>query len=577
MIKLKTGISTSLDFIRCMKEQGHAVSPVFPAESLRDQLNAVNENVTVTFNSPNETILAATNGGEPPTPPTEQVTITVNASIENPVSPDDEQNILMSFNGVSNYGVVQTFTADKGETKSLLISCQGYSSIETDLEFDEDHSESYIISSRSQVTVTMDAEGYLDPGDTPYANIAVAGTPLGTVELPYEFTATYGDDISYKPDLDGYIPYNNSTTAPNTSGNIIYCFFQPAPTEPVSVTFSLDESMPVGDNYTLTDNFDGSEYTTFPITISHDYDPNPIDFTFSSSSADYQIPNNISIYFWNDQSTSLYIPPSTELHIGVDETLLNTGVYRYMGDEGLGNQIINSDIHFTSWDVGTGELIEENIDLGQILGTYENDYTAYVYRSSYTNFGYEDSSNTNHTYTYNFNPMAVYTNSSSQNVSVTFDYAPFIFPEYNSTISGADLEPVYDPGEAYYITMASDTHFSWLTPDANVARTESGAQIGLMLQCSPNIADPTDIGMNTFYYVTTRTSEEEPVEHALDWSNCLVSGENYGYVWIPLDVDNYETIEIHYQFNGDVGEQVVTIDLTNGYTYDSQPPEPPVN
>ena len=38
MIKLKTGVSTSLDFVKAMKERGQSVSPAFPAETLREQI-----------------------------------------------------------------------------------------------------------------------------------------------------------------------------------------------------------------------------------------------------------------------------------------------------------------------------------------------------------------------------------------------------------------------------------------------------------------------------------------------------------------------------------------------------------
>ena len=66
MIKLQTGISTDMDFIKAMKERGQDVSAEFPAETLRDQLNELSEEVDVTFESPNETILEVVNEGEEP-------------------------------------------------------------------------------------------------------------------------------------------------------------------------------------------------------------------------------------------------------------------------------------------------------------------------------------------------------------------------------------------------------------------------------------------------------------------------------------------------------------------------------
>ena len=60
-MKLKTGISTDRDFIKAMKEKGQDVSAQFPADTLRDQLDTLNENIKVTFESTNETVLAAVN------------------------------------------------------------------------------------------------------------------------------------------------------------------------------------------------------------------------------------------------------------------------------------------------------------------------------------------------------------------------------------------------------------------------------------------------------------------------------------------------------------------------------------
>ena len=65
MIKLKTGISTNLDFIRAMKERGQDVDAKFPAATLRDQLDALSDDVKVTFKSDNETILQVVNDYQP--------------------------------------------------------------------------------------------------------------------------------------------------------------------------------------------------------------------------------------------------------------------------------------------------------------------------------------------------------------------------------------------------------------------------------------------------------------------------------------------------------------------------------
>jgi len=61
MKKLQTGISTNMDFIKAMKERGQKVDAQFPAETLRKQFDDLGDEVKVTFESTNETILAAVN------------------------------------------------------------------------------------------------------------------------------------------------------------------------------------------------------------------------------------------------------------------------------------------------------------------------------------------------------------------------------------------------------------------------------------------------------------------------------------------------------------------------------------
>ena len=78
MIKLQTGISTDMDFIKAMKERGQDVKAEFPAETLRKQLDEVNESVKVTFESTNETVLATVNKSEEQEEPEAPVLATVN-------------------------------------------------------------------------------------------------------------------------------------------------------------------------------------------------------------------------------------------------------------------------------------------------------------------------------------------------------------------------------------------------------------------------------------------------------------------------------------------------------------------
>ncbi len=63
--KIKTGETTDLGFIRALKEKGVNARAMFPAETLRDQLDGLSEETKVSFESTNETILATVNEEAP--------------------------------------------------------------------------------------------------------------------------------------------------------------------------------------------------------------------------------------------------------------------------------------------------------------------------------------------------------------------------------------------------------------------------------------------------------------------------------------------------------------------------------
>ncbi len=72
--KLITGVTTSLGFIRTLKDKGATVRPEYPAESLRASLDSLDER-NITFLSPNEVVVSAVNSKEPG--PSDTVTITM--------------------------------------------------------------------------------------------------------------------------------------------------------------------------------------------------------------------------------------------------------------------------------------------------------------------------------------------------------------------------------------------------------------------------------------------------------------------------------------------------------------------
>ncbi|MBO7615099.1 MAG: hypothetical protein J6T15_05325 [Bacilli bacterium] len=138
MGKLKTGISTDMDFIKLMKEKGQDVNAEFPAETLRTQLDLVSETVKVTFNSTNETILEAVNEEEPPI-----VTCTVTFNVAG-LETGDVPTVTVGEEVITT--LPATLVEDIGTELPFSVSCEGYVSQEGTITFDED----------KEVTVTLE-------------------------------------------------------------------------------------------------------------------------------------------------------------------------------------------------------------------------------------------------------------------------------------------------------------------------------------------------------------------------------------------------------------------------------------
>lgn len=142
MIKLQTGISTDMDFIKAMKERGQDVKAEFPAETLRKQLDEVNEDVKVTFESTNETVLAAVNEGEEPTP-TDEVVVTID------VDGLDEGDVATGTIGdeaITEFPV--EITREKDTVETLTVEADGYITNESEVTFDGD----------KEITITLEKE-----------------------------------------------------------------------------------------------------------------------------------------------------------------------------------------------------------------------------------------------------------------------------------------------------------------------------------------------------------------------------------------------------------------------------------
>lgn len=143
MIKLQTGISTDMDFIKAMKERGQDVKAEFPAETLRDQLDELSEETKVTFDSTNETILEVVNEGEPGPEPKEEVTVTFDV---NGLEEGDEPHVTVGEEVITE--LPAELKEEKGTELPYSVTCEGYLDAEGTIKFNKD----------KEVTVTMEKE-----------------------------------------------------------------------------------------------------------------------------------------------------------------------------------------------------------------------------------------------------------------------------------------------------------------------------------------------------------------------------------------------------------------------------------
>lgn len=194
MIKLQTGISTDRDFIKAMKERGQNVSASFPAETLRDQLNELNEDILVSFDSTNETVLRAVNEV---VEPVEEVTITINVEglAEGDIATGSiGDELLIEFPA--------EVTRIKGTTETLTVEAEGYITVEQSVDFDIDKTITATLEKEEPQTEKIDfkSAARLDvSGATPQDNPGIA-------ENGDKYTvAIEGNTITVTD--DGLIPY----------------------------------------------------------------------------------------------------------------------------------------------------------------------------------------------------------------------------------------------------------------------------------------------------------------------------------------------------------------------------------
>lgn len=192
MKKLQRGISTNIDFIRAMKERGQDVNADFPAETLRDQFDDLSEEVKVTFESTDDTVLQAVNEGEPG--PVESITVRVEVS---GLDPGDVASGTIGDEVISEFPA--DIVRDEGTVETLEITCEGYETHTEDVTFDENKT----------ITVTLEKEATPDYIVTFGLNGGLSDQGASYIEVIFPENSTGGNLMDYFIDL-----INNGTVIP---------------------------------------------------------------------------------------------------------------------------------------------------------------------------------------------------------------------------------------------------------------------------------------------------------------------------------------------------------------------------
>lgn len=197
MIKLQTGVSTDMDFIKSMKEKGQNVSAEFPAETLRKQFDEISEN-DITFNMTNESFLEeVANGDEPgPTPPTPTEKVTITLHVSGPECSDEPEarvgdEVIVDFPA--------ELTEDAGTELPITVTCENCETYEGTLVFDEDKTVEIVLEP-SEVTVTFKLSGVFVTNDEP--KVVIDGQT--ELDFPFEITKPHGTELEYTASCEGY-------------------------------------------------------------------------------------------------------------------------------------------------------------------------------------------------------------------------------------------------------------------------------------------------------------------------------------------------------------------------------------
>lgn len=257
--KVKTGETTDLGFIKALKAKGIDAKAMYPAETLRDQLNSLDEK-DVSFLSTNEVVLDVING-DSPVPPTEKVTVTVNVD-----GLDEGDNAY----GAIGEEAIQSFPAsierNKDTVETLEVTCEGYVTVTQDVTFDKDKEITVTLEKEpeEEVTVTIEVTG-IEEGDQPEGTI---GDEVIT-EFPAQVTRVAGTTETLEVTCEGYVTETVNVTFTEDTTVTVQLNKTPVPTIDLVSAAKIDVSGATEtDNPGIVENGDKYEVAYDGNTIS---------------------------------------------------------------------------------------------------------------------------------------------------------------------------------------------------------------------------------------------------------------------------------------------------------------------
>lgn len=281
--KLVTGETSTLGFIRIMKSKGVNVSPVFPAESLRSQIDSLNER-HITFQSPNEVVVSAVNEGGSAVSVTKTfVAVGVEESDAPYITFLDRRNGI-----VGRADLPAELTYPEGTVVDITPFCDGYYGYTGTYVFGSttasEYSIDYYEDGSEYVSYNLDVSGLTDE-DRPTAEITLADGRFYVVDLPCELSVPVRQDVSVVAKCVGYYDIYTSIFAEEVGEGTTLSFAK-APAE-ITINFWVLNELPSGLTPIMSYKIDGGERGTVSLPAELTF-PYGTKLTVSVAAGDYR-------------------------------------------------------------------------------------------------------------------------------------------------------------------------------------------------------------------------------------------------------------------------------------------------